>query len=298
MTNIELVSKLKELLNYKTLYVMGCFGSPLNKLNKNRMITHHSYNRKPSRTKMILEASENTFGFDCVNMIKGICWGWHGDLNDSNGGAKYGSNNVPDTNADGMIKLCKNVSKDFSNIDIGEAVWLTGHIGVYIGSGLVIECTPKWENKVQVTSLGNIGGVKGFNVRTWTKHGKLPFINYINVEDNKNINIVDNSNRKSIEEIVLEVLAGLWGTGSERKRLLTDNGYNYAEVQKLVNEKISIKQDVLNNNINDKIVHTVKSGETLSKISKKYGVTVTHLAKLNSIKNVNKIYVGQELKIN
>lgn len=43
--------------------------------------------------------------------------------------------------------------------------------------------------------------------------------------------------------------------------------------------------------------YTVKRGDTLSAIAKKYSTTVSALAKLNNISNVNLIYVGQVLKI-
>lgn len=43
--------------------------------------------------------------------------------------------------------------------------------------------------------------------------------------------------------------------------------------------------------------YTVKRGDTLSAIAKKYGTTVSKLASLNNIKDVNYIYVGQVLKI-
>ena len=43
--------------------------------------------------------------------------------------------------------------------------------------------------------------------------------------------------------------------------------------------------------------YTVKRGDTLSAIAKKYGTTVSKLASLNNIKNVNYIVVGQVLKI-
>ena len=45
------------------------------------------------------------------------------------------------------------------------------------------------------------------------------------------------------------------------------------------------------------VTHIVKSGETLSGIAKKYNTTVDYLAKLNNIKNVNLIVVGQKLVI-
>lgn len=44
--------------------------------------------------------------------------------------------------------------------------------------------------------------------------------------------------------------------------------------------------------------YTVKRGDTLSGIAAQYGTTVSNLASLNNIKNVNRIYVGQVLKVN
>ena len=179
--NLEFVKILKSIAtDYKTLYVMGCFGAPLNDANKKRYCNNTDYNKKAERTKKINSASADTFGFDCSNLIKGVLWGWNGDKSKSYGGAIYGSNNVPDINADTMITRCSNVSADFSNIEIGEAVWGKGHIGVYIGDGLAVECTPAWENGVQITAVKNIGTKSGYNSRKWTKHGKLPYIEYIN----------------------------------------------------------------------------------------------------------------------
>jgi hypothetical protein len=181
-TNKQLVEKCIDIAkNYKTLYVMGCFGAPMNETNKTRYCNNHSYNKKSVRTAMIQAASPDTFGFDCVNLIKGILWGWNGDKTKKYGGATYNTNGVPDTNADGMIKLCKEVSTDFSKIEIGEAVWLKGHIGVYIGDGLAVECTPSWKNCVQITSCNC--DINGYKRRDWTKHGKLPYITYENVAE-------------------------------------------------------------------------------------------------------------------
>lgn len=177
MNNIEFKNKLVDIANnYKTLYVYGCFGSPLNATNKKRYTKNHSYNKQATRTKMINNASSDTFGFDCVNLIKGVLWGWNGNLNNAYGGAKYKSNGVPDINANGMIKKCNNVSTDFSKIEIGEAVWMSGHIGIYIGNGEVVECTPAWKNKVQITKLSQ---------RKWVKHGKLPYITYTSTKPSK-----------------------------------------------------------------------------------------------------------------
>ena len=94
------------------------------------------------------------------------------------GGAVYASNGIPDTNADGMIKRCSGVTDDFAHIEIGEAVWMSGHIGVYVGNGLCVECTPRWKDGVQITAVWNIGKKSGYNGRSWTKHGKLPHVQY------------------------------------------------------------------------------------------------------------------------
>lgn len=45
------------------------------------------------------------------------------------------------------------------------------------------------------------------------------------------------------------------------------------------------------------LTYTVKKGDTLSHIAKRFGTTVDNLVKLNNIKNPNLIYVGQKLKI-
>lgn len=177
MTNKEFVKKLIDVAkNYKTLYVMGCFGSPMTEANKTRYCNNHSYNQKAARQAMIKAANANTFGFDCVNLIKGVLWGWNGDKAKTYGGAKYATNGVPDISADGMIAKCLSVSTNFSNIEIGEAVWCPGHIGVYIGDGLAVECTPAWKNCVQITACNCTKS--GYNRRNWTKHGKLPYITY------------------------------------------------------------------------------------------------------------------------
>lgn len=47
----------------------------------------------------------------------------------------------------------------------------------------------------------------------------------------------------------------------------------------------------------DAYMHVVKSGDTLSEIAAKYGLTVDYLVRLNQIENKNLIYVGQRIKL-
>lgn len=178
----EFIEKLKMAESCKTLYIKGCFGAPMNDKNKKR------YAARPeniTRIKNINAATPDTFGFDCVCLIKGILWGWDGSVDLVYGGAKYKSNGVPDVGADGIVKYLKNVSTDFSTIQVGECVWTTGHVGVYVGNGRCIECTPKWTNDVQYSNLGNNGFTTG-HCRFWKKHGFLPWVDYNSSSEQQN----------------------------------------------------------------------------------------------------------------
>ena len=203
-TNIELAVMMKKVATeYKTLYVMGCFGAPMTSGNKNRYINSYAYNRKDERKPKIQEASADTFGFDCGCLIKGVLWGWDGDASHVYGGASYNSNGVPDKDADQMIKLCSDVSTDFSKIEIGEMVWMSGHCGVYIGNGLAVEATPIWDDGVQITACNC--NKSGYNRRDWTKHGKLPWVTYVKedkpIDDTLYRVTVEGLNKKQAESL-------------------------------------------------------------------------------------------------
>ena len=216
--------------NYKTLYVMGCFGAPLTGANVSRYCNNHAYNEQATRTAMIKARANQTppyFGFDCVCLLKALLWGWDGTAHKTYGGASYISNGVPDISADQMIKVCTDVSTDFSKIEEGEAVWMLGHIGIYVGDGKAVECTPKWANGVQITACNR--GIKGVHRRNWTKHGKLPYVEY----PVENVEKPELSTSKTIDELAREAIAGKHGNGAERKKALGDK---YAAVQARVNE--------------------------------------------------------------
>ena len=175
-TATELVAMLKKVATeYKTLYVMGCFGAPMTASNNERYCQNHSYNRQTVRQVMIKSATSDTFGFDCVCLIKGILWGWNGNKNHVYGGAAYTSNGVPDIGTEQIIAQCTDVSTDFSKLQIGELLWMQGHVGVYIGGGKCVECTPAWKNCVQITDVLNVRSGTGHR---WTKHDKLPYVTY------------------------------------------------------------------------------------------------------------------------
>lgn len=90
----------------------------------------------------------------------------------------------------------------------------------------------------------------------------------------------------SAQTLAKEVKNGTYGNGDTRKVVLGDR---YDEVQKVVNSSSTTSSSSK--------TYKVKSGDTLSEIAKKYNTTVSALAKKNNIKDPNKIYVGQTLKI-
>lgn len=53
---------------------------------------------------------------------------------------------------------------------------------------------------------------------------------------------VPNNAKKSNDVIAQEVINGKWGSGEDRKKRLTNAGYNYSTIQALVNQKLSGKK--------------------------------------------------------
>lgn len=223
--NLELVAAAIHVAeNCKTLYVLGCFGAPMNKSNRTRYSSNYAFNAKVDRMEKILAAGEDTFGFDCVCFIKALLWDWSGDTSKTYGGAQYVSNGVPDVSANGMIKRCLEVSTDFSQILPGEILWIDGHVAIYIGDGKAVECTHRWKDGVQITAVHNLGKKSGYQGRVWTKHGKLPWITYLLQSGG------ENDLDEAITVLAKAVLRGDFGNGQVRKDAI------YQAVQNKVNQ--------------------------------------------------------------
>lgn len=171
MTNKEFVDKLLKIVNnYNTVYAYGTWGQIVtNEIinQKKKQYPNWYTTAKVNELKKLI--NKNYFCFDCSGLIKAVLWGWNGSKT-KNGGAIYKANNVPDLSANGMINKCNNISTNFNSIEMGELVWMDGHVGIYYKDKKVIECSPSFKNKVQITELSQ---------RKWIKHGKLPWISYI-----------------------------------------------------------------------------------------------------------------------
>lgn len=154
---------------------------------------------------------------DCSGLIKGILWGYPDK-------GKYASNGVPDTNANNMIAThCSGVTKDMKQLRKGMVVWMSGHIGIYCGDGVVVESSPRWENGIQRTyPVGcPIANKHHLNQRKWSKCGYLKWVDYSTTND--------------LTQVAKDVINGKYGNGKERIDKLTKAGYNYKEVQRVVN---------------------------------------------------------------
>lgn len=94
--------------------------------------------------------------------------------------------------------------------------------------------------------------------------------------------------KKTVAELVEEVLDGKWGNGDDRKNRLTAAGYDYEAVQNAVNAKLEAKKEVW---------HIIQKYETLSEIAENYDTTVSELVRLNGIKTPNLIYAGHKIRV-
>lgn len=188
MKSKDLAANLYEIARTKkTVYAWGMFGSVITKSTiegkAKQYPSWYTESKLQSIFSPLYASNPPVWGFDCIGLIKGVLWGWQGAIDKSYGGAVYASNGVPDVSADSMISKCSNVSSDFSSIAVGEYLWMKGHCGIYIGNGLAVESSPKWKNGVQVTACNC--SKQGYNSRYWTKHGRLPYIEYEMEEVNK-----------------------------------------------------------------------------------------------------------------
>ena len=108
---------------------------------------------------------------DCIGLIKSYAW-----YNADSGQITVGSNGFTDCGANTIWNNVKEGGTISTMPDIpGLAVWMDGHIGVYVGNGEVIEAQGTAYGVVK-TQLKNRG---------WTKWMKIPNIKYIKDKESK-----------------------------------------------------------------------------------------------------------------
>lgn len=170
MTNTEFVNKLLEVRKYNTKYAKGTFGQRATDSLIDQKAKQYPKWYDDKRVRDLKATPDDTRVFDCCGLGKAVLWDFPNVV--------YESNGVPDLSDATMWDACKEKSNDFSKIELGEVLWIKGHVGFYIGNGKAIECTANWSGNVQITAVANIGKIAGFNSRKWTGHGKLKYITY------------------------------------------------------------------------------------------------------------------------
>lgn len=150
MTSAELVQKLKNIVNRANYY----------------------YNRFPYNLGYY---NGYAISFDCWNLVKALINDPNIDQNYTYGYHAPPVGNMGDWDGWTILQHCSDVSTDFSRIFVGEYLYMAGHAGIYIGNGLVVECTTDWDGGTQISRITSSGGryKNGVWGRSWTYHGKL-----------------------------------------------------------------------------------------------------------------------------
>lgn len=114
---------------------------------------------------------------------------------------------------------------DWDDNGIGDCNGSPDHIGtvVEVNGSQIVVVEGNYSNAVKKRTI-NVNGryIRGYITPKYTEDGTI----------NKPTSTI----KKSVDVLAREVIAGSWGTGSERKKRLEAEGYNYNEVQKRVNE--------------------------------------------------------------
>ena len=283
MTSNEYVERLKKIAARKTYYS--------NKYPYNLCYIH----------------SDGRTSADCWNLIKALLNGY--DVNNMTVGYyQKDLSNTGDCTVDGLIKQCTDVSTNFKKLKNGEPrlLYMKNHAGSYIGEVQidgklynVIESTGSWERKVLYSWVDPDGTRRHYKGAIkngmWTKHGKMTaWLAYTNEEP-----VAPVQPSKNLDEVALQVYKGKYGNNPQRKQKLKAEGYTDAEIktiQKKVDELAKANTTVPKDDCG--IYYTVKAGDTLTAIARRNGTTVLKILQMNpEIKDPNKIYVGQKIRV-
>lgn len=155
----------------------------------------------------------------------------------------------------------------------------------------------KWNSWVgfQYTNRGEINGINGNVDRDYFTEG-IFLADTTNIPTNTTPTIRENFKYIEIKR----------GDTLSKIAMEYNTSYQYlAKINNIKNPNLIYAGQTLkvpkleNNNINDTnhILYIVRSGNTLSGISREYGVSINSIVQLNNIENPNLIYVGEILRI-
>jgi surface antigen len=105
-------------------------------------------------------------------------------------------------------------------------------------------------NSVRTNSNGRWGLASGYTFRGCIVNPAIGDVHYVAP--------TPSTPTKSNEEIANEVIQGKWGNGDARKTALTNAGYDYSAIQKIVTQKLSGNTTNTSSNSNSDLLNLVK----------------------------------------
>lgn len=204
-TNIGLVTFVEKAFAEKWGYVWGTYGQILTEPLLRAKVTQ--YPDMVGRYQTIIRQKwMNRRTVDCIGLIKTYMW-----YNENLDMIAYDP--ITDVNVGGMINSAKDKGLINTMPEIpGLAVYMQGHIGIYIGNGQVIEAHNTTKGVIQTTLRGN-------GSTPWTGWLMIPYINYIGVDNLKPI-LKLGSKGEAVKElqkglIKLEYNLGIYGADGD-----------------------------------------------------------------------------------
>ena len=159
----DLVEWAKQAHAKKWVYVWGTYGDVLTEAVLNGKVSQYP-DEVGGKEEYIRTHWLGGRTADCIGLIKGYAW-----FNCDTGQIEYRSNGVRDTGSDPMLDMATEKGTIDTMPDIpGIAVWMDGHIGIYVGGGQTIHAA-NTELGVIMTPLAQSG---------WTHWLKIPYITY------------------------------------------------------------------------------------------------------------------------
>lgn len=211
-TNNGLVEYAKKALSEKWGYVWGTFGYILTE-----SLFQEKLKQYPEEVGKYKDFIRNNWlnhkTADCVGLIKGYYW--------TNEGGRIIYNPKTDISANGMYSIATEKDTIDSLPEIpGLCLWKSGHIGIYIGNGEVIEAHGTMYGVIKTP-------LKGTGATNWTHWLKCPHITYEEPEK-----FTDISGHWAKEDILRAVELGLM-TGDGDKTFDPDKHVTRAQLAKV-----------------------------------------------------------------
>ncbi len=201
-----------------------------------------------SKVEKAVQWMENTAKNDIHGYDQKYRWGEKGDYDCSaavitayqtagvpvkTNGATYTGNMLKAFKKSGFVDVTSSINlKTGAGLIRGDVLLSSGHhTAMYCGNGKEVEASINEKGKTVGGQPGDQTG-KEFLIRAYRNY---PWTNVLRYPEEIN------TAKKSVDEIAREVLNGEWGNGTERKERLISAGYDYADVQRKVNELVRFK---------------------------------------------------------